>query len=61
VKRADQRKQGVSATTVLALHAHGLATALERDGWSRECLWMIRVDAVCLATGAFERGLAFGG
>jgi sarcosine oxidase subunit alpha len=49
----------LAATTVLALHDHGLAMALERDGWSRECLWMIRVDAVCLATGAFERGLAF--
>ena len=49
----------LAATTVLGLHDHGLAIAVERDGWSRECLWMIRANAVCLATGAFERGLPF--
>ncbi len=47
------------STVVLGLYDHGQALALERDGWARECLWMMRVKAVCLATGAFERGLPF--
>ena len=46
-------------TVLLGLHDHGQAIALQRDGWARECLWMLRVKVVCLATGAFERGLPF--
>ena len=49
----------LAAATVVGLYDHGLAIAVERDGWSRECLWMIRANAICLATGAFERGLLF--
>ncbi|MFM8555979.1 MAG: 2Fe-2S iron-sulfur cluster-binding protein [Betaproteobacteria bacterium] len=56
---AEPTLRRLRSTVVLGLHDHGQALALERDGWARECLWMMRVKAVCLATGAFERGLPF--
>jgi sarcosine oxidase subunit alpha len=46
-------------TVVIGLHDHGQAIALQREGWTRECLWMLRTDMVCLATGGFERSLLF--
>ncbi len=49
----------LSNTVVVGLHDHGQSIALQRDGWTRECLWMLRTDVVCLATGGFERGLLF--
>ena len=46
-------------TVALGLYDHGHALAVQRSGLASECLWMIQCEQICLATGAFESGLAF--
>lgn len=46
-------------TVALGLYDHGHALAVQRSALASECLWIIRCERICLATGAFESGLSF--
>lgn len=56
---ASTRATRLARTTVLSLHEHGEAIALERMSLQSERLWLLRVDRVVLAAGAFELPSAF--